>query len=202
MPNPTIVRAAKSEVSDQAIDWQQIPSATRRRVIKWICISGGAVCIFLITLFFVSDWLRSTRPKRADRATRKYLQETLPAIIGSWNFDELESRMGSVLKVRAEREGLASIFTNAADRLGPLQNLGEPHGSVLFSKAILGRRNRVPGTSIRYPGLIWGDYAIRCEFEKSQAQIRVGLSAEGGKWLIDRFEIESDALLGRMNVAK
>jgi exoribonuclease R len=137
----------------------------------------GAIFLALILLavaFFVRSAIEGTK---LDNESKAYVDQAIPAIVSSWNEQELWSRISPEFQ-RATRFSDVEQFFQSLKKLGKLKEHKGSQGQAVISR-ILGK-----GTTIS------ANYVIEAEFEAGSAKIFVRLIKYGDQWEIASFRVE------------
>ncbi len=149
---------------------------------KFLKILGGIFLTLLVAAgvvaaIFIPKW------RALDKDVTAYIETNVPAIVVSWNSEELLKRGGAELLDSATPEQTAKVFSWMS-RLGALKKLETPVGEIGIGTY---SDTQLKGT--------WADYKAKAEFEAGPAQIRVVLKRAGETWQIVTFQINSPSLV-------
>lgn len=123
-----------------------------------------------------------------DKKSRAYADIAIPAIITSWNFQELISRAGPELFKEAPKEKVELSFEYCSDNLGQLQEYKISEGkAVMYLEATCQQ-----GVLCLTPT---ASYTVEAVFEKGSAIIKIGMFLRSNEWEIIRFSIMADTFL-------
>lgn len=142
-------------------------------------------CIFLGLLMIIGVGAAIFIPRAAslNRDAVAYVETNIPAVVASWNPDELTKRAAPELLTPLLRGELPKLFAWFAS-LGKLKKLDKPIGRVYTGFSVGSHTN---GT--------WGEYAVHADFEVGPAQITIILTRVGESWKIMGFHVDSPAFL-------
>ncbi len=137
----------------------------------------GAIFLTLILLGAVGIGISAFKGAALDKESRAYVDATVPAIISSWNAQELLSRASPEFKQTTGPDDVERFFQTLSP-LGKMQQYQGSQGQSVISR-ILGK-----GTTIS------ANYFIKAEFEGGSVKIYVKLIKHGNLWQIGGFHVE------------
>lgn len=120
-----------------------------------------------------------------DRAAQAYVDRALPAIVASWNVEELVREGSREMLAHVPGHELAAMFTRLRQHLGPLRDYDGARGEVSV---------RVNFDEGRLARVVTGTYVARVMFARAPATIRISMIHRDDRWQIVTFHVESDAL--------
>jgi hypothetical protein len=121
-----------------------------------------------------------------DAASKLYADESVVAITTSWNKDELWKRASPDFKRVTKLDDLSPLFDAAGNALGKLVEYQGAKGQALITKTF------GTGTDVR------AHYVASAKYERDQATFDIALHLINGAWMIDGFQIQSDAVMRRL----
>jgi len=140
---------------------------------------GIVFLVLLVSLGMFFAWAF-----QQDKSARSYVTHAVPAIFNDWNFDALQNRASEQLSNDPQfRSNAPRMFLMLQRALGKLKQAQEPEGSSGYN---VGNVSPAQGT--------YGDYLIRAEFERGEAELRLLLVRERGVWRIRAFNVNSPVL--------
>jgi hypothetical protein len=117
-----------------------------------------------------------------DKEGKAYLDAAVPAIVSSWNDQELLKRASPEFQKAASPADVDRLF-RWFRTLGPMQKYGGAQGqSVTWVAPQSGK-------------IINAHYVAKAVFDASEANIEIGLIKHGNVWQIGRFDVTSPALV-------
>ena len=120
---------------------------------------------------------------RWDREATAYIEGAVPEIARAWNPQALIDRASpELLAAVKSADDWERLFT-AYRRLGALQKLEKPTGSV------------TSGAFAGTGAFTIGQYTANAIFENGQAQLKIQVRLVDNGWKIDAFHINSDLFL-------
>lgn len=137
----------------------------------------GAIFLTLILLGTIGIGVAAFKGATLDKESKAYVDAAVPAIISSWNTQELLSRASPEFNQVTRTDDVERFF-QALRSLGKMQRYQGSQGQSVTSQ-ILGK-----GTTIS------ADYLVRAEFEGGTAKIYVKLIKQGNLWQIGGFRVE------------
>jgi hypothetical protein len=144
--------------------------------ISFLVLIGGAVT-------FVA-WAA-----QQDKSARRYVSAAVPAIFNEWDVEALNQRASDDLKNESQfRSAVPQMFLTLKHALGPLKTTEEPQGSAGFN---WGSTGPAQGT--------YGDYLIRAQFERGEAELRLIVVRERDAWKIRGFNVNAPVPLKLRN---
>jgi hypothetical protein len=146
--------------------------------VKKFLIILGAIFLMLILLGAIGIGIAAFKGAALDKESKAYVDAAVPAIISSWNTQELLSRASPEFNKVTKSDDLERFFQPLRS-LGKMQKYEGSQGQSVTSR-ILGK-----GTTIS------ADYFVRAEFEGGSAKIYVKLIKHGNLWQIGGFRVES-----------
>ncbi len=138
-------------------------------LIALLAIGGGIVGYFV----YVGSAL--------DHSSKVYVDEAIPAIVTSWTPDQLVKRESKAFEKATSDQQLVRLFDEFR-KLGPLKEYKGCTGS----------------SNINYTGsgkIISAAYVGKATFANGDAEIRILLVQENGKWKIQGFRVNSPLFL-------
>jgi hypothetical protein len=145
--------------------------------VKKFFIILGAIFLTLIMLGAIGIGISAFKGAALDKESKAYVDAAVPAIISSWNTQELLSRASPELKQTTRPDDVERFFQTVG-ALGKMRKYQGSQGQSITSR-ILGR-----GTTIS------AEYHIEAEFEGGSAKIYVKLIKHGNLWQIGGFHVE------------
>jgi len=144
---------------------------------KKFFIALGVIFLVLILLAAIGIGITAFKGAALDKESKAYVDAAVPAIISSWNTQELLSRASSELNQMTTANDVERLFQSLR-LLGKMQKYQGSQGESVTSK-ILGK-----GTTIS------GRYLVSADFEGGTAKIYVTLIKHGNLWQIAGFRVE------------
>jgi hypothetical protein len=114
---------------------------------------------------------------RLDTESRAFVDDAVPAIVGHWNFQELERRSTPQFRNRLVASG-AVAFPNSVTVLGRLTRYDGSRGQAI-SAYVFGAGSKTSA-----------NYIATAYFQNGRAQFRLTLKEVEGRWLIDGLFIQ------------
>jgi hypothetical protein len=144
----------------------------------------GVIFAAIIGLFILFLVIARFANSKLDSESKSYVDRVVPIIFRTWDQKELLNNASPELikLIQSEPDKITSLFNKLSDKLG---NLKEYKGSKGF-------------TSVRYTKegkIVRAAYIVQVIFDKSDAQIKIGLIKHGENWQIIEFFVDSKALL-------
>lgn len=124
---------------------------------------------------------------RLDRESKAYVDAAIPAIVSTWDVNEIEKRASPEFNDDMDYDGLEQDF----DTLRQLGKLVEYKGSSGESNITL---------SFQYGYEITADYTASADFEAGSTDIRISLIKHGGQWQILDFRVNPEEFTERPDV--
>lgn len=152
-----------------------------KKILMWI----GALFTLLITLCIGAFLIFSTFwGKPLDESSKKYIDESIPAIASEWSPEELLKRASPELinTINKNPESLNKLFSKL-QKLGKLNNYT---GSSGESSATL---------NLSGPNSVTAGYIASVDFENGKAVVTIKLIQIDNEWKITYFYVNSPALL-------
>jgi hypothetical protein len=145
--------------------------------VKKFFIILGVIFLGLILLAAIGIGISAFKGVALDKESKAYVDTAVPAIISSWNAQELLSRASPEFKQTTRSNDVERFFQSVA-ALGRMQKYQGSRGQSVTSR-ILGK-----GTTIS------AEYLVTAEFEGGSAKIYVKLIKHGNLWQIGGFHVE------------
>jgi len=144
---------------------------------KKFFIALGIIFLLLIVLGAIGIGVAAFKGSALDKESKAYVDTAVPAIISSWNTQELLSRASPEFNPATRTDNVERLF----QRLRPLGRLQKYQGSQdeSVTSQILGK-----GTTIA------ARYLVTADFEAGNAKIHVTLMKHGNLWQIAGFRVE------------
>jgi len=141
-------------------------------------VLGIVFLVFLVSIGMFFVWAF-----QQEKSARSYVSAAVPAIFNEWNFEVLQQRASEQLLNDPQFDSAPQMFRMLGRALGKLKTAQEPEGTAGYN---LGTASPAQGT--------YGDYLIRAEFERGQAEVRLLIVRERGVWRIRGFNVNSPVL--------
>jgi hypothetical protein len=119
---------------------------------------------------------------RLDKESRAYVDAAVPAIVSSWNEQELLKRASPEFQKAASPADVDRLF-RWFTILGRLQKYEGAQGQAIIS------------ATPQSGNVIYGSYVAKALFDAGEANIEVGLIKHGNQWQIVRLNVTSPALI-------
>jgi hypothetical protein len=145
--------------------------------VKKFFIVLGAIFLGLILFAAIGIGIAAFKGAALDKESKAYVDAAVPAIISSWNAQELLSRASPEFNQTTRPDDVERFFQTVR-ALGKMQKYQGSQGQSVTSR-ILGK-----GTTIS------ADYLVTAEFEGGSAKIYVRLIKHGNLWQIGGFHVE------------
>jgi len=140
------------------------------------------IVVSLIAVFLMLNYVGT----ELDKKSHVYVDETVPAIITSWDSQELINRASPELIEVAPKEKVESLFKQYSDKLGQLKEYKSSEGEVGMHLDIICQQGMLCQRTT-------ANYVAKAVFEKGLATIEIGMILKNNKWEIYYFSIMSDA---------
>ena len=144
---------------------------------KKLFIALGVIFLALILLGAIGIGIAAFKGAALDKESKAYVDAAVPAIISSWNTQELLSRAGPEFNQTTKADEVQRFFSGLRS-LGKMQKYQGSQGESVTSQ-ILGK-----GTTIS------ARYLVSADFEGGTAKIYVTLIKHGNLWQIAGFRVE------------
>jgi hypothetical protein len=142
-------------------------------------VLGIVFLVLLISIGMFFAWAY-----QQDKSARSYVSAAVPAIFNEWDVDALKRRASEQLSNDPQfRSAAPQMFLMLQRALGKLKRTQEAEGTAGYN---VGGMSPAQGT--------YGDYVIRAEFERGEAELRLLVVRERGAWRIRGFNVNSPAL--------
>ena len=144
----------------------------------------GLGVIFLLFVFVGAAFVvyGAFTGSKLDKESKAYVDAAVPAIVSSWNEQELLIRASPEFRNASRPADVERLF-RWLRTLGRLQKYEGAQGESITSVT--------PQTG----KVIYARYAAKATFGAGDANIEVGLIKHGNQWQIGRFNVTSPALL-------
>ncbi|UCG33009.1 MAG: hypothetical protein JSU68_15270 [Phycisphaerales bacterium] len=139
-------------------------------VICLLVIIGGVAAFFMI------------QAQRLRQSGRQYVDVSIPAIMSTWDPDELDHRASPELRLAMPRDEVTAMFAALHERLGPMETYEGCDGEVTLSYTL------DEGKAAR------GTYEAAAKCAKGTLKIQVDLIYVNNNWLIRNLTFTSAAL--------
>jgi len=116
-----------------------------------------------------------------DASSKEYVDESVPAIVGSWSKDELIKRESPQLRKAVSDDDLTALFSKL-NALGSMQSYDGAKGTA--------NMNVTAGAGLQ----ITASYVAQATFQNGKAEIKINLVQIDGAWLILGFHVTSPSL--------
>lgn len=160
-------------------------SPSRGFKIKLLIISIIGVVwgvLMLIALFpFINNY-----GDNLDKESKAYVDMVVPAIVGSWEPQELISRASPELLKSNSDDALKFYFKASFNKYGRLKEYRGSTGQAIIN----------PGEETK------ANYSAKADFEKGSATIWINVIKIKNKWQISVFQVVSDTLLNSKEIEK
>jgi hypothetical protein len=148
-----------------------------------VVVVGGLLLVLLVTVGGLIGYAAVTGPA-LDASSKAYVDEAVPRIIANWSVDELLSRGAPRIRDSVDMGELRAAFEK-------LSGLGR---MVSYDGAQGTSRMAFTPSDGKVVGAI---YLARATFEKGRAEIRISLLQVDGRWRIQSFSVNPQALRPR-----
>jgi hypothetical protein len=145
-------------------------------------IGCGIVLVCLVGAGAVGFFMLARSGTALDAESAAYVQNSVEAVAGHWDADELWKRSTTHFRQSTKEDDLRAFFSAANSSLGRLLEYRGAQGQAMMSFSNAGR-----SATARYDAKV--------SFEKGDADIVVALVKDGTVWRIEGFHIGSDALM-------
>lgn len=147
----------------------------------------GYVFLVLIVVLIVGYGTLTIIGHRLDRESKAFVDAAVPAIVSTWDVDEIEKRASPEFNDEVDYDGLEQDF----DVLRQLGKLVEYKGSTGDSNITL---------SLQYGYEITADYTANADFEAGSANMQMSLIKHGGQWQILDLKINPEEFNERSDI--
>lgn len=147
----------------------------------------GYIFVVLIVVLIAGFVSLTFMGNRWDKESKAFVDAAIPAIVSTWDVDEIEKRASPEFNDEVDYDGLEQDF-------GVLRQLGklvEYKGSTGDSNITL---------SFLYGYEITADYTASADFEAGSTNMRMSLIKHGGKWQILDFTINPEEFNERNDI--
>ena len=144
---------------------------------KKLFIALGIIFLALIVLAVIGIGIAAFKGSALDKESKAYVDTAVPAIISSWNAQELLSRTSPEFNQATRADDIERLLQSVRS-LGRLQKYQGSQGESVTSR-IVGK-----GTTIS------ARYLVTADFEAGTAKIYVTLIKHGNVWQIAGFRVE------------
>jgi hypothetical protein len=152
----------------------------KKRVTRWIivlCVIIGLMeASLLVSLPSLMMQPMMQQRIALDKESKAYADSAIPAIVSTWSEKELLDRASPEFKQSTEQ-------FRSFSSLGPLQKCEPAQGQATMS------------ATAQTGKVISGQYTAKATFEKGEASIKLGLIKHGDQWQIQKFVVDSPALV-------
>jgi hypothetical protein len=143
----------------------------------------GAITLTVIVGITIVFAIMSVMGPKFDSESKKFVEETVPIICSSWNYQDLTCRASTELLNSASDEDFKLVFKNFSEKLGHLKKHKVSAGEARI------------GFFIQNGKVVTADYIVDAEFDKGPATIHIRLIKRGDKWQYKQFFINSPAFI-------
>lgn len=147
----------------------------------------GYIFLVLIVVLIVGYGTLTIIGHRLDRESKAFVDAAVPAIVSTWDVDEIEKRASPEFNDEVDYDGLEQDF----DVLRQLGKLVEYKGSTGDSNITL---------SLQYGYEITADYTANADFEAGSANMQMSLIKHGGQWQILDLKINPEEFNERSDI--
>jgi len=147
---------------------------------RWFFNILGVTAAILIVAAAIGIGFVVYKGRGLDSESKAYVDVAIPAITANWNQDEFLKRASPELRDSIRPGQLTTLFV-AFSRLGAL---------VAYEGAT-GDANMSYFTSTG--GRVFATYVAKAKYQNGEATIRIVLLKRDGQWMIQNFQIDSDA---------
>jgi hypothetical protein len=150
----------------------------KNKLPRWaIYVLVAFVSLAVCALVYVA-----ARPARDDAGAIAYIDTSIPAIVQSWDSQQLVARAAPEILTPLVLSELPHSFARLA-KLGKLEGFDPPVGNVSSPPIAKGGN-----------GEAFAQYVVAAQFESGPAQIQITLRRRGRSWQILGFHIDSPTL--------
>lgn len=143
----------------------------------------GIIFAVILAVFLIAAVIFIPRALKLNHEAAAYIQTEVPKIVANWSPQELTNQATAGFLAAAKSPDEVDRLFKMFSQLGTLKHLDTPNGTV-FSGAYTGTG-----------AVTIGNYAVRAEFEKGPANIKIQLLRVGDAWKINGFWINSEVFL-------
>jgi hypothetical protein len=144
--------------------------------VKKFFVVLGAIFFGLIIIGIVAFILTAIRGTKLDKESKTYIDSALPAIVASWNGQELLDRASPEFKQASSGVDIGRMFT-ACRLLGKMVTYAAEGQAIMAHDLTKGRS-------------ITANYIVKAQFERGSAEIDVRLIKHGDEWQILGFHVK------------
>jgi|SRR5262245_12727048 len=148
---------------------------------KLLIVLGIVFIVLLVGIAGLIGYAAFTG-SRLDKESKAYVDAAVPAIVSSWNEQELLRRASPEFQKAASSSDVERLF-RWLRTLGRLQKYEGAQGESITS--VTQQTGKV----------IYARYSAKAFFDAGEANIEVGLIKHGDQWQIGRFNVTSPALV-------
>ena len=145
---------------------------------KFLQALGLIFAVLLIGLVVLT-----LRGNALDRESKAYVDDVIPKILADLRKETLLVYASEDLKNAVKPEELDKLFT-WLQKLGAFRTYNGAQGQATI--AVTTQAGKV----------ITGQYVAQAEFDTGPAQVQIGTIKKGDQWFIQRFHLNSKALIG------
>lgn len=148
---------------------------------KLLIVLGMVFIVLLVGIAGLIGYAAFTG-SRLDKESKAYVDAAVPAIISSWNEQELFSRASPEFQKAASPADMERFFRW-------FRTLGRMH------KYEGAEGESVTSVTQQAGKVVYARYVAKAIFDAGEADIEVGLIKHGNQWQITRFNVTSPALV-------
>jgi len=148
----------------------------------------GVACAVVLVVGGIAVGFLAWRGVTLDRESKAFADESVLAIVKTWDQDELLKRASASLRQSTSPAQTAQLFARLRATFGALTSYDGSNGQASMT---IGTN---AGTRANYSG--------KGHFEKGDADVQLTLVREGGAWTIEGFHFNSPVLFNKMTEPK
>jgi hypothetical protein len=145
----------------------------------------GVVTAVLIVAAGIGFYFLASNGAALDTASKTYTEESVVAIAGNWDADQLWKRASPRLRKAATQQQISDLLAAAKDALGPMLEYRGSKGQALMSV-------------VNAHSVVSAQYVASGSFQKGAADFRINLVKQNETWMIEGFHIDSPAMMKRL----
>jgi hypothetical protein len=150
-----------------------------RKVVLTLAFGATGFLLLCVAMFAYAAW----KLVGLDAEARAYAHSAVQVITAHWDSRELRSRATQDLMSKVSDQKLSAMFVWFSSLGKPVHDRG-CQGNASVYKSMVG-----------HPGSTTGHYDCSVTFQGGDATIDLFLVKQDGKWLINGFHVNSDALM-------
>lgn len=142
----------------------------------------GKIFVFILLLIAAGAGYAFWQGPILDTESKTYVDMAVPAIVSTWNKQELARRASPELIQSVKTDDVSGLLLQFSRRLGALSQYDGSQGDSHLGFTLKGL-------------IITANYTAKARFQRGSAVIRISLIKHGEQWQVLGFHVESPVLL-------